>query len=139
MNRKDAASQTGLEHALSTILFVGHEASAGADNFASYSGDDNDTSVFPDDVRNKVAAAWVPFFDRAWALVDNTSTIWSDNPGRIGYDWVLTGGRHGAGFWDRGEGVTGDILTELTRELPPPDGVSFPLYTEDGREVWFES
>lgn len=31
---------------------------------------------------------------------------------RIGHDYVLTTGHHGAGFWDRGYGEAGDRLTE---------------------------
>lgn len=34
---------------------------------------------------------------------------------QIGHDYVLTTGGHGAGFWDRGLGEWGDILTEACR------------------------
>lgn len=34
---------------------------------------------------------------------------------RIGHDYVLTTGGHGAGFWDRGLGELGDKLTEACR------------------------
>lgn len=34
-------------------------------------------------------------------------------PEQVGHDFWLTRNRHGAGFWDRGLGATGDRLTEL--------------------------
>jgi len=34
---------------------------------------------------------------------------------QIGYDYVLTTGGHGAGFWDRGLGEVGDKLTEACK------------------------
>jgi hypothetical protein len=43
---------------------------------------------------------------------------WENNTRRIeqiGHDYVLTTGGHGAGFWDRGLGEWGDILTEACR------------------------
>ena len=35
---------------------------------------------------------------------------------QIGHDFWLTRNRHGAGFWDRNLGATGDKLTEQARE-----------------------
>jgi hypothetical protein len=32
-----------------------------------------------------------------------------------GHDLILTSGHHGAGFWDRGLGAAGDMLTSATR------------------------
>lgn len=41
----------------------------------------------------------------------------SDWPGQFGHDLALTRNHHGAGFWDRGLGDTGDVLTEWAESL----------------------
>lgn len=35
--------------------------------------------------------------------------------GQCGHDFILTANGHGAGFWDRGHGAIGDLLTERCR------------------------
>lgn len=35
--------------------------------------------------------------------------------GLLGHDFLLTRNRHGAGYWDRGHGATGDALTEACK------------------------
>lgn len=42
------------------------------------------------------------------------NTVDSLNAEMFGHDFCLTRNRHGAGFWDRGLGEVGDILTELS-------------------------
>jgi hypothetical protein len=37
------------------------------------------------------------------------------NPAQIGQDFILTRNGHGAGFWDRGLGDLGDLLTEWAK------------------------
>lgn len=36
---------------------------------------------------------------------------------QFGHDMTLTRGHHGAGFWDRGAGAIGDVLTEWAESL----------------------
>lgn len=42
-------------------------------------------------------------------------------PEQAGHDLWLTMRRHGAGFWDRGYGTAGDLLTELAQRLGSED------------------
>lgn len=44
-----------------------------------------------------------------------------------GHDFHLTRDHHGAGFWDRGYGEAGDLLTQLAEE-----------YGENSHEFWLE-
>jgi len=37
------------------------------------------------------------------------------DPAQIGHDFILTRNGHGAGFWDRGLGQLGDVLTEWAK------------------------
>jgi hypothetical protein len=46
-----------------------------------------------------------------------------------GHDFWLTRNRHGAGFWDRGYGRVGDILTDRAHEW----GESHPYVGDDGK------
>lgn len=41
----------------------------------------------------------------------------SDWPGQFGHDLALTRNHHGAGFWDRGLGDAGDVLTDWAHSL----------------------
>ena len=38
-------------------------------------------------------------------------------PNQFGHDLALTRNHHGTGFWDRGLGVAGDVLTEWAQSL----------------------
>lgn len=40
-----------------------------------------------------------------------------DWPGQFGHDLALTRNHHGAGFWDRGLGDAGDVLTDWAQSL----------------------
>lgn len=47
--------------------------------------------------------------------------------GSAGHDFYLTRNSHGAGFWDRGLGDAGDVLSEASREF----GASHEYVAED--------
>lgn len=63
--------------------------------------------------------AEVPYLSEAvTAFVrDNWDTLVSARVSayRCGHDLILTANGHGAGFWGRGLGAAGDVLTEATR------------------------
>lgn len=44
--------------------------------------------------------------------------------GQVGHDFLLTRDRHGTGFWDRGHGPVGELLTEACR--PYGDSMFMP-------------
>lgn len=50
------------------------------------------------------------FIEKAADLIDDYS--------QAGHDFWLTRNGHGAGFWDRDLGETGDKLTEISKEYP---------------------
>ena len=49
------------------------------------------------------------------ALLDCAYELGGYEEGRAGFDFWLTRNGHGAGFWDRGLGETGDKLTEACK------------------------
>lgn len=51
------------------------------------------------------------------------------DPARAGHDFYLTRNGHGAGFWDRGLGAAGDMLSEACR----PHGETNYVLTYDGQ------
>lgn len=53
----------------------------------------------------------INFLKKAKTLVDDLE------PDQIGHDFWLTRNGHGAGFWDRDLGETGDKLTEICKEI----------------------
>lgn len=48
------------------------------------------------------------------AYVERYGSVWT---GQFGHDLALTRNHHGAGFWDRGLGDAGDVLTEWAHML----------------------
>lgn len=77
-----------------------------------------------DRARERVAAflAEVRPAPEAWAII-------TTNPEQAGHDLWLSAGGHGAGFWDRGHGLTGDYL-HTAAQL----GSASILVSEDGPE-----
>ena len=53
--------------------------------------------------------------------------------GQVGHDFWLTRNHHGAGFWDRGLGERGDILTKLAHPYGESD-----LYVGDDGKVYVQ-
>lgn len=53
-------------------------------------------------------------------------------PKQIGHDLWLTRNGHGAGFWDRGLGEKGEILTKLASDMGPKE-----IYVGDDGLVYF--
>ena len=63
------------------------------------------------------------------ALIESENvdrSAWSDE--QLGHDFWLTRNGHGAGFWDRGHGEPGEILTRLCK----PYGTSDLYAGDDG-------
>jgi hypothetical protein len=52
-----------------------------------------------------------------WALEIYREHFGSAWPGQFGHDLALTRNGHGAGFWDRGLGESGDVLTAWADSL----------------------
>ena len=52
-----------------------------------------------------------------YALTAYKERFGQDTPNQFGHDLALTRNHHGAGFWDRGLGVAGDVLTEWAQSL----------------------
>jgi len=58
-----------------------------------------------------------PDSDLLWATdiyIDNFGESW---PEQFGHDLALTRNHHGAGFWDRGLGDAGDVLTDWAESI----------------------
>lgn len=70
--------------------------------------------------------------NRAYKFYASTSRGNEYTPEELaGHDFLLTRNRHGAGFWDRGMGATGEALTEACR---PCGEVNF--YVGDDGKVY---
>jgi len=118
----DSEIEIATDQAMETLLW---QAGDITDEDGNYSGrgtwDDNyDVDDFPghqwDNMRAKLAA----FMEANLVdLVQTGHVAGIENNvqavGRIGHDYVLTTGGHGAGFWDRGYGEAGDRLTEACK------------------------
>ena len=78
-----------------------------------------------DEATEAMAAECRDFLD----LLDREGLDWSAwTPEQLGHDFWLTRNSHGAGFWDRGHGETGDRLTALSK----PYGASDLYVGDDG-------
>ena len=67
------------------------------------------------------SAAWDGATRARWAAIDAE---------QIGHDLWLTAGGHGAGFWDRGYGERGTVLTDYAR------GHGRDVYVGDGGKIY---
>lgn len=68
--------------------------------------DDFDIDSFDADALAALRAEFARVIDHVWVMVRTM------DPGQVGHDVWLTREHHGVGFWDRGLGRLGDILTE---------------------------
>jgi hypothetical protein len=59
----------------------------------------------------------------------------TENPEQAGHDLWLTMRHHGVGFWDRGYGPAGDLLTELADRLGTEDASIYVTVESDGTRV----
>jgi hypothetical protein len=60
---------------------------------------------------------------------ENSAALEGIDPEQAGHDFFLTRNRHGAGFWDRGLGERGKLLTEASHAYGSAD-VFFETETE---------
>lgn len=64
--------------------------------------------------------------------IDHASLPFEEmNPEQIGHDFWLTRNGHGAGFWDRGLGELGEILTKISESFGEVD-----LYLGNDELIW---
>ena len=114
---------TDLERALAAYIECALWSSAGEDGEpldGSYSADD-----LADEARRQMYEDVSDFLESNADVIGLTSLT----PEQVGHDFWLTRNRHGAGFWDRGLGEAGDVLTDMAH----PYG-SCDLYVgDDGR------
>lgn len=58
----------------------------------------------------------------------NFGLVYKMDPVQVGHDFWLTRNGHGTGFWDRGLGEVGKVLTEASK----PYGEASPFLCDDG-------
>lgn len=102
-----------IEGAATALLWQATDASEnGGDGFPITDGNGDDSGR---EYVDRVIAE-VPYLTEAvTAFVrGNYSLLWCAgiDGGQCGHDFILTANGHGAGFWDRGNGAVGELLTE---------------------------
>lgn len=103
---------TAVTHAyLDTMLWTGHYY-AGEDVEPEPLDDHYGMGDIPDDLAEDAMSDVADFVNNLDedGLTERVAEHWDD--GQLGHDFALTRNRHGAGFWDRGRGDIGDILTD---------------------------
>ena len=73
--------------------------------------DSYDDADFSDELAEKIETDCKKFFDENYEIMVNANRDFSQH----GHDFVLTRNGHGAGFWDRGYGKLGEMLTEACK------------------------
>jgi hypothetical protein len=87
---------------------------------ANYSMED-----FAEETLQKIRLDCAKFWKASGDLLDNVSDEMA------GHDFWLTRNRHGAGFWDRGLGETGERLTKVAHSFGEVD-----LYIGDNGKIY---
>lgn len=127
----DSEVEIATEQALETLLWVSHDEDEEPMD-AKYAAED-----FPEEMRLGMKKLIGGFMEaNLEALVESGHVAGFGNDtgklGRIGHDYVLTTGGHGAGFWDRGLGELGDKLTEACKA----DRHEWNVYVTDDGVLW---
>ncbi len=87
-----------------------------------------DINDFVPEAIEKAALDCATFQKNAEHLLDRTGRTNDDH----GHDFFLTRNRHGCGFWDRGLGEVGDLLTDAAQEFKQVD-----IYIGDNGLLYF--
>lgn len=90
------------------------------------------TDIAPETLAQMITECAAFQEDNATALADayaNETIIYDEE--RAGHDFWLTRNGHGAGFWDRGLGATGETLSDAARSCG-----SIDLYIGDDGQVY---
>lgn len=83
------------------------------DWYQAMDGENFDAHYGIDDVEDnndELYSDVVDFVTRAWGLIHDM------DPEQVGHDFILSRNHHGAGFWDRGNGLVGDKLHDMATE-----------------------
>lgn len=105
---------------------------ATTDNADELGGEPLDANYGPDDIHPDTVAAMRADCADFLALLDREGidrSAWTDE--QLGHDLWLTRNHHGAGFWDRGHGDVGDVLTAHAHAYGETD-----LYVGDDGTVY---
>jgi hypothetical protein len=99
------------------------------DNSDDTGGEPLDANYSADDLAPETSATMQAELDDFAALVasEGIDRSWWDDS-QFAHDFWLTRNRHGAGFWDRGQGAIGDRLTALAH----PYGEAHLYVGDDG-------
>lgn len=103
-------TEIAIRHAATCLLWQATDASEdGGNGYPIGDGDE-----YRDDVQSVIDD--VPYLSEAVTsfVADYYGVLFRAHvtPEQCGHDFILTANHHGAGFWDRGLGVAGDVLTE---------------------------
>lgn len=79
--------------------------------------------AFAQEDRFTIAETCDDFVQAQWLLL----LMIDSDPERAGHDFLLTRNRHGAGFWDRGYGVVGRMLTDASRPYGSTSAYTHPV------------
>ena len=85
---------------------------------------DSIDAAYSDNLRADSRKDIESFLDTATEMLEAKGYTWDDythGEEQIGHDFALTRNGHGAGFWDRGDGDIGDILTAASKVLGGAD------------------
>lgn len=88
---------------------------------------DYDASSFAPETLQAMRDDVTAFVSSNFELLDNSGI----SAEQIGHDFWLTRNHHGAGFWDRGLGELGELLTELSQTFNDVD-----LYIGDDGQIY---
>lgn len=92
--------------------------------------DDYTKDDFSERAREMMWEDCVDFVQDNWPILAQYEKIQGCNGRQAGHDFCLTRNGHGAGFWDRGIGDIGDVLTDLSAQA----GESH-VYVSDDHEL----
>lgn len=97
---------------LEMMVWTGHYYESELDDNPTPLDDHYDPDDLPDEIVAEARADCEDFANNLEedGLLARVAQHWTAE--QLGHDFALTRNRHGAGFWDRGHGDIGDVLTD---------------------------
>ncbi len=91
--------------------------------------DDYDYTDLAQEALDEIVSDCGDFLDQVFNREDLADFVETMDYEQVAHDFCLTRNRHGAGFWDRGLGKTGQILTDISHVY----GSQYPYVGDDGK------
>lgn len=121
MGFTEQEKRDGFRHYLATALWTGMYVPAESQDEEPLDEYVDRVDDLPQDVREELRTDWEDFLAAHEDDVREFMRVTGTDLGQVAHDFHLTRNGHGAGFWDRGAGDVGEVLTKASKPYGPAE------------------